>query len=636
MQSYVKRDAVDWGNWPEMKVWGSHMTASIGEIFAELGFGEKLYDFYRKAICTRQYRYVIIVPRKCMTEYKCLCEERKDLAFQAQEVYYMTSKSFVQYKGQMIMDFSANCDEYPSVLIVDDIMMHGRGINQILRNLTKDVPSEARRRMINHIYINVFIESNKKFLIDEEFLPIIEDNSDCYYFYNEFKNVLKASDLFLESFYAKLVPNTSFVNAWYCKDGSEGHRMKAELDAKADNGVKKSDGEDSIFVYKIGEKEDQRKHDFHSLIYCEKQVPWIENVAEFCCIRAYYSEKENKIFFVPYVFLKPMTGKQIDHLLAEFQETLSLPRIWNEQQADDDMYIFKYEYLTKLFSDCYGLLFMSGNLSDEWHRMEHWDDIYREDDIVTEFTFGKDNVLPMEKLYHIIKNGTSDMIHQICWENPADEIAAFDEETDSVRLFIDAVERTNAVYEQTLNIFLKYSSLKDEELAEAGKERYFGLSTMSIKNILEERNRLKEVEKLVLYGEMIRCMDTGTAAVSIKKMQYHNKIYYGAVLNSGEQAYRELQEKNSVAIHFMALIEQDCTNLCIRKQTESIIDAFWKDVECNYKYDDLSERMEGVSEVRRTVRNRCGRYSEMDVERSVKSDEQFIGICQEAYKKIAY
>lgn len=612
------------------------MAASIGEIFAELGFGETLYEFYREAICTRKYKYIIIVPRKCMTEYKCLCEERKELMFLDHEVYYMTSKSFVQYKDRMIRDYSGNDAEYPSILIIDDIMMHGRGINQILRNLTKDVPTEARQQMINHIYINVFIESNKKFLIDEEFWPIIEENSDCYFSYNEFRNVLKASDLFLESFYAKLVPNTSFVNAWNCKDASKGHRMKRALDAKAKADADKVDGGDFFCVYKIREKAEQIRHDFHSLIYCAKQEPWIERVAEFSCIRAYYNEKEENIFFVPYVFLKPMTGEQIDHLLAELKKKLALPQIWDEQKADDDMYIFKYEYLTKLLSDCYGVLFMSKYLCDEWDQMEHWDDIYQEDEIVTEFTFGKDNVLSMESLCNIIKNSFPDMIQNICKDNPADDIAAFDEEEDSAQLFIEAVDQEWTLYEQILNAFLKYSNLKDEELAEAGKERYFGLSTLRIKNILEERIGLEANKRCELYGEMIRCMDTGTAAVSIKKMQHNKKVYYGAVLNSGEQAYRELQEKNSVAIHYMALIEQDCTNLCIRNQTESIIDAFWKCVEYNYNYDDLPERLDGVSEVRRAVKNRGGRYTEMDVERSTSLEEQFCRTCQEAYKRITY
>lgn len=625
------------------------MATSIAEIFADFGFEETLYEFYKRAICTTKYKYVIIVPRKCMTEYKCLCKEYEDLAFQKEEVYYMTSKSFVQYKEQMIEDFTAVDNGETFILIIDDIMMHGRGINQVLKNLTKDVPNDVVQRMIEHIYIDIFIESNKKFLIAEEFLPIMEENSNCYYSYNEFKNVLKASDLFLESFYAQLVPNTSFVNAWYYKDGAKGHRMKMVLDEKAKADAYRSDENNFLRAYSIKTKKEQMKYDFHSLIYFEKQEPWMESVAEFCCIRVYYNEKEDNILLVPYVFLKPMTGEQIDNLLKNFQKVLSLPQIWEERTTNDDMYILKYEYLTKLISDCYGAIFMSRYLHDEWNAMNHWDDIFQEDEIVTEFTFGKKNVLSMEDLCNKMKKGSVDMIKEICRNNPADDINVFDEEEDSGLLFKDAVDQENSGKSheqqeaqvnlscaQILNTFLKYSNLKDEELASVGEERYFGLSTLRIKNILEERNGLKSEEKSTLYGEMIRCMDIGAASLLIKKLQYKGMLYYGAVLNSGEQAYRELQEKNSVAIHYMALIEQDCHNLCIGNQTEGQIDKFWENVKNDYDIDILSEKFEGISEVRRAIRRRHGSYLEMDIERPAERDEQFDKICRETYKKIKY
>lgn len=610
------------------------MAVSIADIFTELGVGKELEDFYYNSICTNNYQYVIIVPRKCMTEYKCLCKEHSDWEFH-RDVYYMTPKSYIQYKAQIIDEIKRGEDF--SILIIDDIMMHGRGIDQVLQNMVTGMSEDIERKMIDRINISVFIESNKDFIIDEKFRPILEERSSCYFSYHEFKNVLRASDLFLESFYAKLVPNTSFVNAWYYKDWQKGHDVREKLGTGNESSKKAVP-----FCYTIQNKAEQDKYGFRSVVYSEKQENWMENLAEFCCVRYYCNEEGYNPFLIPYAFLRPMTGVQIDSLLERFEKALGIPHVW--EGKSDDFYVLKYEYLTKLVSDCYGIIFMKRYLESCNENVFSWDSEYIEDDIVSEFTFGRGNILPMEELCKKLGNDPAGKMESICKDFSTDSIEEFKEESNSGRLFEKAVDEADAdvssgpehlFYQLILDNFLKRSNLQDEKLAEERKERYYGLSTIRIRNILEIRKKLSERGRAELYGEMVRCMDTGTAAISIKRITNKGKVYYGAIVNSGEQAYRELQEKNAVEIHYMALIEQDCRNLCMSRETENKIDDFWKDVEKIRKDTKIS--FHGIEEVRNAVRERNGKYSEIDIKRFADTEaESRDKICCEAYRKIEY
>lgn len=603
----------------------------INDIFAELRCGKKLTDFYCQLVSSTAYKYVIIVPRKCMTELKCLCKENLDWDFQ-DNVHYMTPKSFVQYKDMILADLRDD-DKEISILIADDILMYGRGINQVLMDIVKSVSEgepdseELQQKMIDCIHIDVFIESNRNFIVNEEFRPIIEERMNCYISYNEFQNVLRASDLFLESFYANLIPNTSFVNAWYFKSKEIGDEAKSYLDAKIQNPQ-----DTSLFSYTISAREEQAKYGFHSTVYYEEQRRWMNKIAEFYCIR-FYCNDDDKPLLVPYVFLKPMTGEQIDALLGKFHDVLNLPQIWEGQT--DAHYILKFEYLTKLISDCYGLVFMTKYMNSLYQAVPSWNTLYEEDKIVTEFTFGRDNVLPMDVLRNKLGTNPEEILKDILEDFSADYAMTFKEESDSGRLFNESLNKLktkqdNPTFYDILNSFFKSSNLQDERQAEEGKKRYFGLSTIRINYILKQQNYLSSSNASELYGEMIRCMDTGASSISIKKITNDGKSYFGAIINSGEQAYRFMQEELSPIIHYLALIEKDCLNLCMSSQTDTKINEFFNNIANN------NSLFENISEMVNAIKERNGRYTDVDVHRSGYENRLFNPIYQKAYEQMQY
>lgn len=511
--------------------------------------------------------------------------------------------------------------------------MHGRGINQVLTDmltiLNPDKLPELEQQIIDHINIDVFIESNRIFIIDKKFDPIVNERMNCYISYNQFQNVLRASDLFLESFYANLIPNTSFVNAWKFKDPQKGDETRRLLDPECHN--------DSLSCYATMEREEQKKYGFHSKIYYEPQEDWLTRFAEFYCIRLYYNDDGDTPLLVPYVFLKPMDGEQIDALLERFHAALALPQIWQGQS--DAHYILKYEYLTKLISDCYGLVFMASHLNALGQGDASWDDLFTEDDIVSEFTFGRENILPMELLRQKLGTRPEETLRKILEDFSLDYVSAFEEENDSRMLLNSSMPKTNAhsgktAFQEILNSFLRASNIQDEIQAEEKEERYFGLSTIRIKYILQQKDFISDANIHELYGELIRCMDTGAASLSIKKITCSGKTYYGAIINSGEQAYRFMQEELAPMIHYMAKIETDCLNLSMSSQRDTKIDEFLTNIHKENKNGD--PLFDNIYEIKNIIKERNGRYGDLDVQRSGYEDRLANPLCKKAYEQLQY
>ena len=322
-----------------------------------------------------------------------------------------------------------------------------------------------------------------------------------------------------------------------------------------------------------------------------------------------------------------MSGEQIDALLERFHAALDLPQIWQGQS--DAHYILKYEYLTKLASDCYGLMFMASYLNISGQEDTSWDGIYMEDVIVSKFTFGSENVLPMEKLRQKLGKHPEEALKNVLENFSLDYVTAFEEENDSRMLLNISMSKIYAhsdttTFGEILNSFLKASNIQDEIQAEEKKPRYFGLSTIRIKYILQQKDFLSDANINELYGELIRCMDTGAASVSIKKITCSGKTYYGAIMNS------EL----APVIHYMARIERNCLNLCMSSQRDIKIDEFLNNVRREDTNANIS--FDSIYEIKDTIKERNGRYGDIDVQRSGCESRLINPLYEKAYRQIRY
>ena len=112
------------------------VRVQLEQIFSETGIYSDILFFF-KDLLKQDYKYIVIVPRKCLTLFKCIQLVEPDL--QKINSIIMTPSGMVRHIEDIRADISrlqegeTLPDNY--LAVVDDIMIYGRGISRILNRL---------------------------------------------------------------------------------------------------------------------------------------------------------------------------------------------------------------------------------------------------------------------------------------------------------------------------------------------------------------------------------------------------------------------------------------------------------------------------------------------------------------------
>ncbi len=580
-------------------------------VFEEHALYDGLDEFYKR-IFSEGYRYVIIVPRKCLTAYKEF--NIMDNGYNVQSnTKVLTTKAFPLYKKEIENELKKSdgpIDKY--IAVIDDIILYGRGINQFLRKFTNAFEEEIREKLIHSINLEVFIESSNDLLYDEAFEKVFEDNYSSSRTYYSASTMKRASDLFIDSFYATATPNTSFIRSWFVKKIEKPVTRRWENTSEIKKKVLKQNNA-------------QIKRSLLSKIFYEENK-WLENITEFSCIRTYYNGLLNKEVLIPYVFLKPLKPKSIDNIFNILENELGiipeeiLEEKFHDKGLDIDFYILKYEYLTCILSDLYGAYF--------WNRYGEseaaWSEVFDDDSDILAFSYKEQNVFRMEdilvKCLPKLKN-LQEALHDenILCEEQIDGYL-FEQENEA-RAMINYVLKTIDVPDNETQItayikeyFALNSDTDETKAVRKEKERIFGVSTGTLGEII--------VDKPSYYSELLKCMDTGISSLTIKSMTLNEdeeEIFICSVVNAGEQAYRIKVDEYMPILHYLAKIEKDCKNLYMMSRCENKVEAFLKLVdESPSKPQNMRQDMEYIRKVM-NAQNRS--YADIYVNRCSDNNE---------------
>lgn len=77
----------------------STMRKTVEKIFNEQNLFDSIEEFYMRL--HHEYRYVVIVPRKCLTEYKIFRKLWEKEALDYEGTTFMTTKGLVRYKERI-------------------------------------------------------------------------------------------------------------------------------------------------------------------------------------------------------------------------------------------------------------------------------------------------------------------------------------------------------------------------------------------------------------------------------------------------------------------------------------------------------------------------------------------------------
>lgn len=110
--------------------------SQVQKSFSEMELYNDLYFFYDD-LFKQEYKYIIIVPRKCLTEFKCMRLANQELVNTTSIITTPTGISQhiqqIQNDINKLKDGEQLPDNY--LAVVDDIVIYGRGLTRILKQL---------------------------------------------------------------------------------------------------------------------------------------------------------------------------------------------------------------------------------------------------------------------------------------------------------------------------------------------------------------------------------------------------------------------------------------------------------------------------------------------------------------------
>lgn len=527
------------------------VRTQLEENFSIAGIYEDICFFYSDLL-KQEYKYIVIIPRKCLTEFKCI--RMVDQALSETKSIITTPSGMVQYIADIKRDIQnlrageTLQDNY--LAIIDDIMIYGRGITRVLDRLYGMFSESEAKILKEKTYLETLIESNCATYIKTHYNDIYEKRFNTVRMGYDRAAYRQVSDLFIKSFYSVPMPNTSFVRSWrfYCKDIEDVLALFSQTERKDEADI--SDVEEYKFI----------------LLY-DKDKKYFENVSEFNCIRVFYNSKTRICSVTPYVFLKIMSQTEIDiafDLLKDYIPDHLYDYVISSDECRNDIYSLKYEYLTMLLSDIYGLLSYR-----PYNEGEIEDVAYEDDTDVLEFTYGVGNVLSLERIRSVLKMKDNMQLFSGEW-NIDDHYKEFKVERDAISL-------TESIHKQSvkdvINEYFAQNGEADDRNAGERKERIWGITLDSIKEVVLRKCR-ENCKNSEIFYYILRCMDSGRAALTIKAIDEGDKKLFTSVLNAGEQAYRIHMDPLMECFKYLKKIEEDCNNNLESKKINLMVQKF--------------------------------------------------------------
>lgn len=226
-----------------------------------------VYDFFY-AVLASQKQYKILRARRCQVLFYIFLpiilineEDLKPVGT------FISHNSMIKYKASILNS---------SAVIIDDILIHGRGLKQIYERLDP---------RYEHASITTFVLYKSK-----------EAGQNNGPFWRKLRCVREVFDWewialscqFVNMIYASTSPYISFVGS-YVKNGAWDYNICENTFEvhKNTNDAQRQQGEDVFILY---EK--------------DTVLPLFANISYDCCLRIYENKKIEKVTCIPYVFLK--------------------------------------------------------------------------------------------------------------------------------------------------------------------------------------------------------------------------------------------------------------------------------------------------------------------------------------------
>lgn len=440
------------------------------------------------------------------------------------------------------MEFlEATTEKHKGLLILDDIIIHGRTLNELLENLLENTDYTVDDIRVNSVVVSkdaeCFSTALKECLVkDTDNAPKYVDASAWKQLSNKFVALIQYSGrsyaAFTDAFEcdAEYVPEKEFA---YCVSGIE---SKAQLEANI-----------KMQVY--------FKNEYKNLVGLNQ------------CLR-YYTRKSDKInakIAIPFVSLPMM---KVDKW-REYYKDVALfnnSNMYIKHRADsvqEKLDVFAYKLISNIASNLYATQL-------------------RFTKATTNNLFGSFNIKVDSIEYNNVIKGVKELLKRIETENrkpifacyttdtPKDSVhpdwseQALAEETDiltsaeSVALWRSVLQQyrtekvTQVQLRSMLTEYLDVLHSKNEMYAAKKQPRLAGIPLYALFVVLQRFNKqynwcLESMDYRSFYAYAMSLWDVGIASYNVGVFTFNCEKYIGGCITDGEQAYHALMEKDSSA-----------------------------------------------------------------------------------------
>lgn len=495
---------------------------------------DELYTFFLE-VMRAQYDYKFLIARRCLVLY------------QIYERIFEYEKEEIEIIGEILSDRIAGKImgklKNKKVLIIDDILIHGRRIESLYNNFQKF--------RANNIDIKVYMVTDDKKCISKSLADKI--------YYTELAQEWRwktLSDYIVQAIYASSVPYTSFVSSYTVN--REKNEIKFPYMKRVENG--------SIIQKKSGCTS--------NILFSRKKRPELFQIFSYSeCIREYVNRICENTLYIPYTFTKAIRGDRINAFFENFGKRIEcLPEISKElrcSELEDSMWnAYRLNLWNALMCKLAGLY-----ISEE--KLEGYEDY---DTLVK--AFGEQIAwelmnLSKEQCEMILNQSYKGWEKYVCNNLYENEILK--------SIYGDSIRRGKE-YKDGYREYLAANRKIDETRATQNQSRLCGLS---IDSIILWGKKIKKITIEEIVKTVLNSMDTGCASVSYGLLE--NTKNYASMLLTGEQSFRIFLEHYAEIIRNIYFLEQENINAekyILRMYQEHIIDQRAKQelLEFYFKY----------------------------------------------------
>ncbi len=517
----------------------------------------KLAQNFFDSIWASTARYKVFLARRCLNlMYTFYRAKYGKLDKKLSSTLYSDGSLFANIPE--IADSYLQWGGFPEIIIVDDILIHGRTINNLIDNLInsvydyikkkggKDDRSKVESALLSVLTIKIMVRTNKPLLLRTQYYQCLKGEPDCsdVWIPREWRELsLRISQLILENIFY----NTSYV---------------LTLHATVDSGINYSL---ENAAQKCGFKKFEYTGRFRRNIWVKPLYRSSGEISAFYTLRISQNRVNGNYCIVPFVI---MADFACDYGWKLFAYNKTANNLLSGIVDRDGCERMKAEALYLLLS--HNLLL----LLQETGGFELKSDMFDIDKINIAFKLGKSNkvesfpkraaeltkpFLNWEEMNSLILNATNE-------SQPLFGITNASGESNYIRVIENLIAEEGRIMER--NAFLEYSKGIYSPVR-TGKHPITELFSK-----LGKRLKIGKKQACELVSKLLELMDMGSTAVSTKKSSDSGRDFIICAYRPGEQSLFILPRRYAQDLPVLREMEKNCC---------SNLNGIYKRIETLYK-----------------------------------------------------